>query len=302
MEVGGLEEHFRRVFAHAGFLAAHNAADAVHAVGVGDDGDRWIERISLAVERQDLLVAEQRDIPELGQAVRLIEHRAAVGGLDPGEEPPRPRPDHPGALGLVGEPTGGGEGDPVAGLKAPVRDGRKVVVEDVAFGPHRASGEAVGRRGTLVLQERRREDVARHLGPVEPAGQRHRHLMLRLAQRRPRPGQVADLPEGLVERPQIGEGLERVGDVRPAPVERVPNVQPARGDRVEVDDARRIAEAVDRRGAGVVVVGQPPVQGVPGDVEPDVELELPVGERLVVVGPQGLQLGLGVRRRAVFAP
>ena len=55
LEVGRLQEHLRRVLAHAGILAAHDAADAMHALVVGDDGNAGIERVGLAVERQDLL-------------------------------------------------------------------------------------------------------------------------------------------------------------------------------------------------------------------------------------------------------
>ena len=55
IEQRDFEEHIGRVLGNAGYFAAHDAADGLDAVVVGDDGHRGIKLVFLAVQRQHLL-------------------------------------------------------------------------------------------------------------------------------------------------------------------------------------------------------------------------------------------------------
>ncbi len=66
------EEHVLRFGRAAGELTAHDAADAVRALRIGDHRDRRVEFVGLAVERQDLLALARRAHREIaGELVRV---------------------------------------------------------------------------------------------------------------------------------------------------------------------------------------------------------------------------------------
>src|SRR6059036_2714367 len=118
-------------------------------------------------QRRDLLVGKERVIAEVVDDVRLVENGTTVCHLDPGQQPARPRPGDANRLGLVVEPGRRRQADVGRRLIIPRAVQHEVVVEDVAFGPHRPAGEAIGRRRVLILQERGREQVTGDLRAVE---------------------------------------------------------------------------------------------------------------------------------------
>ncbi len=94
-----LEEHGGRVVAAARALAAHQPGDALHPVGVGDHGDRVVERVGAPVERAERLARAREPHGEVAGDGAGVEHvqrareveRHVVGDVDKRRD--RPQPD-----------------------------------------------------------------------------------------------------------------------------------------------------------------------------------------------------------------
>ena len=132
------DQHVGGRFRAAGRFAAHDAGERFDAVVVGDDAHRVVERVGLAVERQQRLARPRAAHREIAVHLRGVEHvqrPAAVVGDEVGDidqRIDRPQPDR-------GQP-----------LLQPVR--RRAVLDAA----HQAQRE--GR-----TQRRRRAEIERHL-------------------------------------------------------------------------------------------------------------------------------------------
>src|SRR5205085_9598180 len=71
-EKSDLEDHIGRIGTDARMLAAHDSADVMDLVGVGDHAHRGIEDIFLLVEREHLLALAGTPRPEMAVKLREI--------------------------------------------------------------------------------------------------------------------------------------------------------------------------------------------------------------------------------------
>ncbi len=132
------DQHVGGRFRAAGLFAAHDAGKRFHAFVVGDDADRVVERVGLAVERQQRLAGARAPHREIAAHFRGVEHvqrPAAVVGDEVGDidqRIDRAQPDR-------GQP-----------LLQPVR--RRAVLDAA----HQAQREGRAQRG-------RRAEIERHL-------------------------------------------------------------------------------------------------------------------------------------------
>ena len=77
------DEHVGRRFRAAGFLTAHDAGQRFHPILVSDDARRVVERVGLAVERQQSLAggrAPHREIAAHLGGVEYVQRPAAIEG------------------------------------------------------------------------------------------------------------------------------------------------------------------------------------------------------------------------------
>ena len=144
------DQHVGRRLRTARGLAAHDAGEQFHAALVGDDADGRIERVALAVEREQALAlarAPHREVAVHFGGVEHVQRTAAVVGDE---------------IGDIDQRVDGTQADRNEPALQPCRRG---AVVHPAHEPQRESG----------AERRRRPEVERHLHwarepPSRPAG------------------------------------------------------------------------------------------------------------------------------------